>query len=180
MRRYIISGAPGAGKTTILAALRTLGYSVVDEAATDLITGLLGAGRDEPWRDPGFIDAIVTLQCERERCPVAPNTTIQLFDRSPICTLALAYHLGLPVTPALAAEVDRIVAEHVYQPRIFFVRLLGFITPTPVRRITLAQSMRFEKIHERVYRDLGFELIDVPADAPERRAQLVDRYLRSW
>ena len=37
MRRYILTGAPGSGKTSILRALGARGYSVVSEAATDVI-----------------------------------------------------------------------------------------------------------------------------------------------
>ena len=179
MRRYVITGAPGAGKTTILAALRNRGYPVVAEAATDVIAREQALGRAEPWHDEDFLDAITALQRERQRRQPAATTSVQIFDRSPICTLALAHYSERPVPPLLAGEVARIT-EWVYEPRVFFVRLLGFITPTAARRITLAQSIGFERIHERVYRDHGFDLIDVPAGAVEERVDLVDRHLRSW
>lgn len=180
MRRYIITGAPGAGKTTILAALRDRGYAVVDEAATDVNVHLQALDCDEPWRDPGFIDAITLLQRERLVQPAPPATAVQVFDRSPICTLALARYLGLPVTPILGGEIDRMVAKGTYQPRVFFVHLLGFITPTAVRRISLAQSVTFERFHEQAYRNLGFDLVDVPAGTVEERVELIDGCLRSW
>lgn len=179
MRRYIITGAPGAGKTTILAALRDRGYAVVDEAATDVNVRYHARGHDEPWREEGFIDAITLLQRERQEQPVPPTTAVQVFDRSPICTLALADYLERPVTPTLAREVDRVVAQGIYQPRVFIVRLLGFITPTAVRRITYAQSVAFERFHEQAYRDHGFELVDVPAGTLEERVDLVDRCIRA-
>ncbi|MDG6105044.1 AAA family ATPase [Dactylosporangium aurantiacum] len=179
MRRHIITGAPGAGKTTILAALRDRGYAVVEEAATDVNLRLRAPGRDEVWRVPGFIDAITLLQREREQRPVPPATAVQVFDRSPICTLALARYLGLPVTPVLAGEVDRVTAEGTYQRRVFFVRLLGFVTPTAVRRITFEQSVAFERFHEQAYREHGFELVDVPAGTLADRVDLIDGWLRS-
>ncbi|WP_327003642.1 AAA family ATPase [Dactylosporangium sp. NBC_01737] len=180
MRRYIITGAPGAGKTTILAALRGRGYAVVEEAATDVNLRLQALGRDQAWRDPEFIDAITLLQRERLEQPAPPATDVQVFDRSPICTLALAAYLGQPVTPVLAGEIDRVTAEASYQRRIFFVHLLGFITPTAVRRISLAQSVAFERFHEEAYRSHGFELVDVPAGTVEERVDLIDRCIRSW
>jgi predicted ATPase len=180
MRRYIITGAPGAGKTTILAALRKRGYPVVDEAATDVNLSLRALGRDEPWRDPEFIDAITLLQRERLEQPAPPATTVRVFDRSPICTLALAHYIGLPATPILAREVDRVVTEGTYERQVFFVHLLGFVTPTAVRRITLAQSIAFERFHEQAYRNHGFELIDVPAATVEERVELVDGCIRGW
>ena len=33
MRRFIMTGAPGSGKTSILRALKNLGYAVVEEAS---------------------------------------------------------------------------------------------------------------------------------------------------
>jgi predicted ATPase len=78
MRGFIITGAPGAGKTTILAALRDRGYAVVDEAATDAIAREHALGREESWRDAGFIDAITLLQRERQEQSAPPATTVHV------------------------------------------------------------------------------------------------------
>jgi predicted ATPase len=69
------------------------------------------------------------------------------------------------------------VRERIYERRVLFVRLLGFVTPTAARRITLAESVRFEEIHERTYREYGFELIEVPPAPPAERVELVARHL---
>jgi predicted ATPase len=180
VRRYIVTGAPGAGKTALLAALRGRGYPVVDEAATDVIAREQARGRAEPWHDAGFLDAVALLQRRRQQRPPPPATTVQLFDRSPICTLALARYGGWPVTPALAREVDRVLAAGVYQTRVFFVHLLGFVTPTAARRITLEQSVGFARLHEEAYREHGFTLVDVPAGTVAQRVELVEGHLRAW
>ena len=36
MRRFIITGAPGSGKTAIIRQLELDGFSIVEEAATDV------------------------------------------------------------------------------------------------------------------------------------------------
>ena len=66
MHRFIVTGAPGSGKTSILAALRDRGYTVVAEAATDVIAAEQAGGDDEPWTRPAFIDKIVELQRARQ------------------------------------------------------------------------------------------------------------------
>ncbi len=38
MKRYILTGTPGSGKTSIIHTLKSQGYFVVEEAATDIIT----------------------------------------------------------------------------------------------------------------------------------------------
>ena len=37
MKRFILTGTPGAGKTAILRQLEIEGFGVVEEAATDVI-----------------------------------------------------------------------------------------------------------------------------------------------
>ena len=66
MRRFIITGAPGAGKTAIIRQLELDGFSVVEEAATDVIAAAQAQGRVQPWTHPSFIDAIAALQRQRQ------------------------------------------------------------------------------------------------------------------
>lgn len=37
MKRFVLTGAPGSGKTVIIRQLELEGFSVVEEAATDVI-----------------------------------------------------------------------------------------------------------------------------------------------
>jgi predicted ATPase len=175
MRRYVLTGAPGAGKTSVLTILRQRGFAVVCEAATDVISSEQERGVPEPWQAAGFLDKIVSLQRRRQTEPVAGDARVQVYDRSPLCTLALARYLRHPVTPALAREITRVTRDQVYERSVFFVRAIGFIEPTAARRISYADSLAFERLHEAVYRDHGFEIIDVPAaDAAERAAAIAD------
>jgi len=66
MKRFIVTGAPGAGKTAVVRQLELEGFSVVEEAATDVIAAAQTQGTAEPWRDPSFIDAIARLQRDRQ------------------------------------------------------------------------------------------------------------------
>ena len=155
---------PGAGKTAVLRLLETLGYTVAEEAATDVIALADAFGQEEPWRDPAFIDKIIALQRRRQDAALAAaKAGVVFFDRSPVCTLALSRHLGYPASRVLTGEIDRVLAEDTYQTTVFFIRNQGYVRPTAARRITFEDSLAFEAIHDRTYRDLGFRLIDVPA-----------------
>jgi predicted ATPase len=171
MPRYVLTGAPGAGKTAILRLLERAGHRVVEEAATDVIALEHALGRPEPWTRPGFADAIVTLQRRREALADGSGDAV-FCDRSPVCTLALCRWLESPVSALLAAEVDRVVAERAYAT-VFFVRSLGFVEPTAARRISFEDSLAFEEVHERTYRELGFEPVDVPVGPVRWRAARV-------
>jgi len=169
VRRFVITGAPGAGKTAIIRQLELDGFSVVEEAATDVIAVAQAQGTLQPWMKPSFIDVIAGLQRDRQiRASYQPDKG-QFHDRCAVCTAALAVYLGYPFSPFLAGELERVKKEAIYQNRVFFIRNLGFITPTEARRISFEDTVRFEKIHEETYRNLGFELISVePASVADR------------
>jgi predicted ATPase len=178
MRRFIITGAPGAGKTSIIRQLQLAGFSVVEEAATDVIAAAHAQGTDELWRHPSFIDAIARLQKDRQiRASYQPDE-VQFHDRCAVCTAALAVYLGYPVSPFLTGELERIQNEGIYQNRVFFIRNLGFITPTEARRISFEDALRFEKIHEETYRDFGFELVSVEPGSLVERVNMIKAAIR--
>jgi predicted ATPase len=169
MSRFIITGAPGAGKTAIIRQLDREGFSVIEEAATDVIAAAQAQGTAEPWTRPSFIDHVAQLQKKRLLQASCRRDEIQFHDRSIVCTAALAIYLGYPFSSLLAGELNRIRNEAVFQSRVFFIRNLGFITPTQERRISLEETVRFEKIHEDTYREFGFELLSIgPASIAER------------
>jgi predicted ATPase len=175
VRRFIITGAPGAGKTAIIRQLDLDGFSVVEEAATDVIAAGHAQGGDELWRHPSFIDAIANLQRDRQlRASYQPDE-IQFHDRCVVCTAALAVWLGYPFSPFLESELERVRKEAIYQKRVFFIRNLGFVTPTEARRITFEETVRFEKVHEEIYRDFGFELVPVEPGSVLERVTVIKR-----
>jgi predicted ATPase len=179
MKRFILTGAPGAGKTAIIRQLEFDGFTVVEEAATDVIALEQARGVAEPWKYPSFIDQVVELQRRRQILASRETDDIQFHDRSVICTAALAVYLGYPFSGALLRELKRVETAAIYQKRVFFIRGLGFITPTGARRISLEEARNFERVHEKTYRDFGFELVFVSPGLLSDRAGSIKRAVAS-
>jgi predicted ATPase len=178
MRRFIITGAPGAGKTAIIRQLELDGFGVVEEAATDVIAAAQARGEAEPWTAASFIDAVAHLQRERQiRASYQPDH-IQFHDRSVMCTAALAVYLEYPFSRFLTDELERIRNEAIYENRVFFIRNLGFIKPTEARRISFEETLRFERIHEESYRRFGFELVSVEPGSLLDRVSMIKAAIR--
>ena len=178
MKRFILTGTPGSGKTSILHALKSQGYRVVEEAATDINKWEHMRGNLEPWRHPGFIDAIVHLQRQRQLEATMEPDGLQWYDRSPVCTLALSRHLGKPPSACLLEELERIEREGIYQKQVFFIENLGFCQPTEVRKITFEECLVFEKIHEETYLSLGYDLIKIAPEALSERVHRIMEWTR--
>ncbi len=99
---------------------------------------------------------------------------MQFHDRSVVCTAALADYLEVPRSQKLLEELRRVKEESVFQSCVLFVKNLGFVTPTAARRITYEETVRFEQIHERTYRDLGFEIIEIgPGPVSDRVKEIM-------
>lgn len=173
MRRFILTGAPGAGKTTILRALQDLGYPIVDEAATAVIDQKQAEGIARPWEQAEFIDAIMNLQWQRLNASLDSGRPVEFHDRSIIDTYVLALHLGFPLSRAAEGLVDRVIRDGVYQKQVFFVDDLGFIVKTAARQISYEEALKFGALHKQIYGELGFDCIPIPAQAAYDRAQLI-------
>lgn len=174
LRRFILTGAPGAGKTTLLRELARLGYSVVEEAATEIIAQEQGKGIAEPWTKPSFIDLILNLQEQRQNEPIVTHNGIQFFDRAPLDTLVLCRWLGYPVSPELLSRFQSVQEAGNFERQVLFIDDLGYIEKTEARRISYEDAVRFGKLHEEIYTDWGYTLQHLPAlSVPERVAMVL-------
>lgn len=176
MKRYVLTGTPGCGKTSIIRSLEVAGFFVVEEAATDIIALRQAQGIAEPHTHPSFIDDITNLQKLRQR-RISDVSEIQFYDRSPVCTYALSVWLGFPISITLADEMERIEKAQIYHKQVFFIDNLGFCEPTAARKIRFEDSLRFEKVHEETYRSFGYECIRVAPQTLSERVEQITRFV---
>jgi predicted ATPase len=173
MKRYILTGTPGCGKTSILRALEMTGASVITEAATDVIAYKQMQGESAPWENSAFIDNIIKLQKQRQMDRCFDYSDRQFYDRSPICTYALALYLGFDPSINLMNEIDRIHKNNMYEKRVFFVENLGSIAHTEARKISFEESLLFEQIHLDAYKTFGYECVMIPAAPIAERIKMI-------
>ena len=173
MRRYILTGTPGCGKTSLIRALEMTGASVVAEAATDIIAYKQMQGIAEPWTNEDFIDYIVRLQKHRQIDLSDDYSDLHFYDRSPICTYALAMYLNFKPSANLMQEIKRITNHNIYDKKVLFIDNLGSIENTGARQISFEESLDFEKIHLAAYEKFGFSCVHIQAGPIENRVQLI-------
>jgi predicted ATPase len=104
MRRVILSGGPGAGKTTLISELARRGYSTVSESARELIAERLSRG-DTPRPEPTSFAQELLRRDKIKYAEVPAQDSFIFFDRSPIESLAMVHEAAPLAEAQLQAEL---------------------------------------------------------------------------
>jgi len=151
----VITGGPGAGKTTILNELRNRGHQIVPEAARMII--------ENGWGDPrkdltGFQKKVVALQLSLEELVDG----LAFCDRGLIDTVAYS-QLG---------NIESIkLPKHRYAG-IFLVEPVPFENDS-VRWESEEQAKKIHSAIEMAYRIFNYDIVKVPVLSPEERAEFI-------
>jgi predicted ATPase len=174
IRRYIITGGPGVGKTTIANELKKIqGFTAIDEAATRIIQKHLAEGTSKPWELKDFDEQIVAMQKEDRLNSNLLNEESIFFDRSSIDSISYClHHQKTPQKKVIEAAEE--VIDY-YNPRVFLVENFGQCEQTAVRCETLEECHKIEQLLEKTYTALGFEVTRVkPGKVKDRIAAIVE------
>jgi len=178
VRRYILTGAPGAGKTAVVARMRGEGPSgdvdvlrlVAEPAREILAEQRAGGGRGTPDQDP---ELFVRLLLERsiEKYQAAVGST--LYDRGIPDCIGYAVHLGVDPTAAIRAT-----EQHRYHSEVLVLPPWEEIYSTDdERKMTFDQSLAFHEELLDGYRQAGYSLLEVPRDSIDRRVAFIRDFL---
>lgn len=165
-KKYVLTGGPGTGKSSILLALEQRGEYIVREAAEDYIRLRQAQGQPEPWTETDFQNRILELQIQRE-ARIEKGIERAFIDRG------LAD--GLAYAQAGTETYERIkqAAEKAGYEKIFLVEDLGKTEKTEIRREDHEEAVRLGKKLEKIYQEKGYEVSKIPAGTVEERAEKV-------
>jgi predicted ATPase len=169
MRRVILSGGPGAGKTTLVSELSSRGYSTVSESARELIAERLARG-DTPRPEPIAFARELLRQDKFKYAAVPAQASIVFFDRSPIESLAMV-HEATPLSEThLQAELD----QFVFHSAVFMLPPWQEIYSTVAERDhTFDHATQVHASLVRWYKSRGFSIHEVPRLSVAARADHV-------
>ncbi len=168
MEKYILTGGPGSGKSSILFELEGRGEYIVREAAEDYIRKQQSKGIKEPWFESDFQDEILRLQLMREN-KVSSDAKRVYLDRS--CLDGMAY---LEKGSSTYSKIHHIMTTEVaYNKKVFLVELLDTVETNEVRRENYAGAKELQDKLELLYIEYGYDIIRVPSGDVRERADLV-------
>ena len=168
---FVVTGGPGAGKTTLIDALARAGFVVAPEAGRRIIRERQASGgRALPWIDPLlFAEAMLDLDAAAYRSHTAVRAPV-FFDRGIPDIVGYLRLEGLPVPP----HVVRAAQTLRYQRRAFIC------PPWPQIYGTDSERRQTPEIAEKTYRmmvatygDYGYELVEVPRVSTNERVRFL-------
>ena len=172
MPRFVVTGAPGTGKTSIIALLGER-FVTVNEPARELI-GEHAAATGESTLDGRpelFLRRLVQRSIDAFNS--VSDTTVAFFDRGlPDCVAyATAFQLESELPHQLAGRFR-------YDSPIFIAPPWKEIyTTDALRRATFEQVEAFHLNLQSAYLRLGYELIELPKTSPRERMEAITRHL---
>jgi predicted ATPase len=169
---YVITGAPSAGKSTIITELAKRGYVTVEEYGRKLIDQGLASGKTLAQINvdsPEFELAWIELQ---HRGEATTNTaTATFFDRGIIDTLAYFAYYNWPI-PDRVTEL----CKHSTYKKVFLLEILDY--KQDYARIESAETAHaMQQLFGKVYRDAGYEVIFIKRDTVENRLEEIIKSL---
>ena len=165
-QKYIITGGPGSGKTSLLTALQGHGYPVFDEVARQIIREQQALQSDKvPWLDyAGFSDLIYDRMMSR--WPATNDHEVSFHDRGMPDIIGYLHWKKLPVPD----HYNQAIPDYGYAKTVFvtppWVEIYG---NDAERKESFEEAVDLHHHVIEVYREMGFTLIELPKMAVENR-----------
>jgi predicted ATPase len=167
---FILTGAMGAGKSTILKALIDLKYECIEEPARPIIAEQRSIAGDGIYdRDTKlFIELMLSRSIYQfKQMQSYPGPVI--FDRGIPDIIGYANGANLEL-----AHAERAAKKYRYNNFVFFTPGWEEIYQTDdERKMSFEAANQFGNMLRKIYLRLSYKVIDVPFDTPEARAKFI-------
>jgi len=166
-KRYVITGGPSSGKTTLISSISKKGCHACHEAARLLIDKEISEGKTlEEIRidELEFQRRVLEMKLEAES--KLPKNEIAFIDRGIPDSIAYYKFYGFDLS-----EILKFCKEKRYK-KIFFLEPLPF-EKDYARIENEKQAKRLGELIKKAYLDLGYDVVTVPRMPLEERVNFV-------
>lgn len=174
VKRFILTGAPGTGKTSVLEALSAKGHTCFPEVSRIII-------REQQQMNGTFMPWLNLEQFAQEcrqrmlhhlsRCP----SGISFFDRGLPDNIAYLRCKNLVAGTEFHEQLEQ------YNSLVFYFPLWPKIyVNDPQRPETLEHAAKVDQSLRYTYHSLGYKLVEMPLDSVTNRVQFIENHINQF
>lgn len=170
---FVLTGGPGAGKTSLITELARRGFHTIPESGRAIIREELASGGDAlPWADRmAYAERMLERDLRAYRAALALSGPV-IFDRGIPDVLGYLTLCGLPI-PAEVAEAAKAMP---YNRRVFLAPFWEAIFEQDAERMQTPEDAEATcSVMRETYVALGYEIVELPRTDIGTRADLVAR-----
>ena len=170
--RYIITGGPGSGKSSLLNALSAKGYQCFEEISREIIREQHKIGGDKvPWKNLAEFAAICYERMSNQLCECKPINYC-FFDRGLPDIIAYVRRGGLNVPSEYFEKCKD------YNKCIFLAPPWEEIFVNDDERPeSFTDALEISSFLRSTYQELGFTIIELPKVSIQERLLFIENYL---
>ena len=170
MKRYIITGAPGTGKTTLIKALQRKGYTTFEEVSRKIIISEQRInGVKTPWQDMvGFTNLVFDQTVNALTVPI---TEFSFVDRGLADNIAYLQLKNSSISPKFL-NFDY---KKYYHSTVFVLPIWEEIYKQDEQRLqSFQEAEKLQFLLVKTYKKLGFSIEPVPKYSISKRVQFIE------
>ncbi len=170
MKRYIITGAPSTGKTTLINALQNKGYFVFEEVSRRVIKSEQAQGGDKtPWQDvTGFTDLVYQKTLEELNTPIQQWAFVDRGLADNIAYLEVKNH-------PIARKFLNFNYSDYYYNTVFILPIWEDIYIQDEQRLqSFEEAKHIQQLLLKTYKELGFSTVLMPQNSIEERVEIIE------
>lgn len=171
-KKYIITGAPGTGKTTLIEALKNQ-HACIHEVSRKVIVAEQAMNSDGvPWKN---VSKFTELVYQASIAALNANPNALLTDRSILDLIAYLQIAGKLIPPTL----EDFPYHSKYEKIVFFAPAWQDIFHQDMQRLqSFSYCLELEKALKQNYIERGFEIMKLPKESVANRVNYINDFLR--
>ncbi|AUC15481.1 hypothetical protein BTO06_10165 [Tenacibaculum sp. SZ-18] len=173
MKRYIITGAPSTGKTTLINRLQKNDHTVFEEVSRKIIISEQKKNSNKtPWEDVfGFTNLVYQQTIKELSTPIFKHAFV---DRGLADNIA---YLLLKKQPVSDDFLDFNYHKFYHKTVLFCPLWKEIYTQDEQRLQTFGEAKELEQLLLKTYISLGFKILEIPKTTVEKRVEFINTLL---